>query len=235
MAFARRRASERFNLSLMPLLYRADTDSFAHQRHKLGLGSSAAVTVLAVASVVAENGLDLTNTRVRERLWEAAFAIHNEFQNATGSGGDLAASLFGGLSVVTPRGNGQAPAISEAALENDVHLSFVYTGASSSTSELVRLVRDFKQRHPGRYSECIEIMREISTRTTAEPVLGFDVLRTAFSDYGECMGRLGRLSNAPIITDDIRGLMQSADTCGGAAKPSGAGGGDLVVAVCQRP
>ncbi len=234
VAFARQRAAQVFNLPLAPLLYRADTDAFSHQRHKLGLGSSAAVTVLAVASVASENRLDIHHHAVRLRIWEAAFDIHNAFQNAVGSGGDLAASLFGGLLVINPQPNTQAPRIESLTLAQDAHLSFVYTGKSASTSELVKTVQAFKARHPGRYSECIETMRETAKTALSTNLLSAENLQTAFATYGRAMDHLGRISGAPIITNPIRQLMQLADKTGGTAKPSGAGGGDLIVAVFDQ-
>jgi phosphomevalonate kinase len=49
--------------------------------------------------------------------------------------------------------------------------------------------------------------------------------------YGEAMGALGVAADVPIITDTLRIVSELAKAAGGAAKPSGAGGGDVALAL----
>ena len=48
--------------------------------------------------------------------------------------------------------------------------------------------------------------------------------------HGEAMGRLGASAGAPIVTAELDRVAQIARSCGGGAKPSGAGGGDVALA-----
>ena len=50
-------------------------------------------------------------------------------------------------------------------------------------------------------------------------------------EYGRAMNRLGQEAGAPIVTQEHERVMTIAAEMGGAAKPSGAGGGDCAVAV----
>jgi phosphomevalonate kinase len=63
---------------------------------------------------------------------------------------------------------------------------------------------------------------------------GPGVIRTARS-YNACMGLLGVSAQAPIVNRKLRRVADLAESHGGAAKPSGAGGGDLAVAFFSDP
>jgi phosphomevalonate kinase len=45
------------------------------------------------------------------------------------------------------------------------------------------------------------------------------------------MGELGDAAGIPILTDALKQIAQLASAAGGAAKPSGAGGGDVALAL----
>jgi len=49
--------------------------------------------------------------------------------------------------------------------------------------------------------------------------------------YGRAMGALGDAAGIPIVNDTLRKVAQLAQQAGGAAKPSGAGGGDVALAL----
>src|SRR5262249_41326343 len=53
--------------------------------------------------------------------------------------------------------------------------------------------------------------------------------------YGKLMGTLGERAGAAIVTNELDALSRIAEDHGAAAKPSGAGGGDLAVAFTQGP
>ena len=54
---------------------------------------------------------------------------------------------------------------------------------------------------------------------------------TATHDYYLAMEALGDAAGAPIVEERLRKVSALARECGGAAKPSGAGGGDVALAV----
>src|SRR5690606_21597860 len=72
--------------------------------HKLGLGSSAAVATALAAALAAAGGIRPD----RELLFDLASSAHRTAQGGTGSGGDVAASVYGGLLFYT-RGDAMPP------------------------------------------------------------------------------------------------------------------------------
>jgi phosphomevalonate kinase len=56
------------------------------------------------------------------------------------------------------------------------------------------------------------------------------VLRSTAA-YGEAMGALGAAADIPVVNDTLRKVADLAAQAGGAAKPSGAGGGDVAIAI----
>ncbi|MBW2460662.1 MAG: hypothetical protein JRH11_03375 [Deltaproteobacteria bacterium] len=55
-------------------------------------------------------------------------------------------------------------------------------------------------------------------------------LIAAAEAHGEAMAELGDRAGAPIVEERLRKVMLAAKAAGGAAKPSGAGGGDVAIA-----
>ena len=203
---------------------------FLSGRTKLGLGSSAAVTVAAVASVFHEAGRSLQNPEDRRELWRLCHRIHNEFQKNTGSGADLAASIFGGRVVFRPGSEGSPPAMTPHPPFPTLPWTAVWSGSPARTPKLVDAVRRFRARESQVYHTRMEHLRGI-----AEGLIAADPADTArcldlLDAYGEGMEELGRASGVPILTQTILSIRTLARRHGGTAKPSGAGGGDLVLA-----
>jgi phosphomevalonate kinase len=87
-----------------------DTNNFFYSDgRKKGFGSSAASTVLLVASLIALAGRNLsliTRKKIAKNIFTIALAAHRHYQSGKGSGYDVAACLYGGCGVfiggVTP-------------------------------------------------------------------------------------------------------------------------------------
>ena len=104
-----------------------DTRDFhAPDGTKLGLGSSAAITVALTASMLASLGEDHSSGRVEE----VAGRIHRRLQGGAGSGIDVSTSAHGGLGAFTA-GSWQPVAWPPVAWRA------IWTGESASTRDLV--------------------------------------------------------------------------------------------------
>ncbi len=231
VSFARRRTAQHLGIPVKIQGCTADSSSFSMDGRKLGLGSSAAVTTVSVASVFLEAGEDIENSQLRQRMWRIAKEIHDSFQEARGSGADIAASIFGGLVVVKPEE--AETRIQPVSLPDPPELSFVWTGRSASTAELLHHVRGFKERHPRAYEKILSAMIETAGSAlngSPDPA----TLAEMFRRYGALMERLGRESGANIVTDEMTVLKGLAARHGGSGKPSGAGGGDFYIALFQN-
>jgi len=200
------------------------TPGFARGRAKLGLGSSAAVAAAATALMLAraEGRADVPLSEILE----VALAAHKRAQGGRGSGADVAVSVHGGVILFRIRG----------ALERidvlPVAAAFAWTGRSASTTELVARIQVFAQRAPEEHRAQMRELGGLADELASAYALqrAKEIVRLT-SAYGIAMERLGEASGAPIVTEIHARVAALARESGGAGKPSGAGGGDLAMAV----
>jgi phosphomevalonate kinase len=211
-----------------------DTDSFwwggGDDRVKLGLGSSAALTVAFASAVVdwaetdrrAEGSIEWLGTLL---------AIHRDFQGGRGSGIDLAASLLGGTLEYRLNEQGGIALAEPVTLPDGLHTVFAWTGRSADTGLFLEQLRARRAQDPRPVDDALEALGTIS-------VHGIEALRearvdgflSAVADFGTGLEELGRAAGLEIISDEHRRLAEIAHRCGAVYKPSGAGGGDVGVA-----
>ena len=118
---------------------------FFDGRAKLGIGSSAAaLTAWAAAwSVYSGQG----HISRDEGGLETLIGLHRTLQGGSGSGLDVAASLFGGIltyRLVSESG----PRVGSVQLPNSVGFTTVFTGFSASTRDLVAAYSDWRTARP---------------------------------------------------------------------------------------
>ncbi len=208
--------------------WKADSEKLYHDGEKLGLGSSAAVTVATVAAVFAAHGKDIESEEIRHEIWDVAYDAHLAFQGS-GSGADLAASTFGGCTHMQPKIENQRPSFETFHLPEDAAFSFVWTGRSASTGWFLEKIAQTALEKPKEYKTILADMQSLltvflETRPNAEGLI--ETLR----DYDLTMRGLGTLSNTPIVSEAHDALSRLACRFDGGAKPSGAGGGDFSIA-----
>jgi phosphomevalonate kinase len=212
---------------------------------KFGLGSSAAVTVATVGALDRFYGIGLTQ---RQRFQVALLATIRV--NPRASGGDLAASTFGGwLRYSAPDRERLAAMLGDHAVSailtdadawdgfdvqrlpapENLQLLVGWTGSPASTTKLVDVVR--RHRNGGYQAFLDESRSAVDDLTTglqtgdAERTLG--ALRRARG----LLQRLGDSVGSKIETERLATLCDVVEAAGGAAKPSGAGGGDCGIAL----
>ncbi|MGO1537773.1 MAG: phosphomevalonate kinase [Leucobacter sp.] len=215
---------------------------------KFGLGSSAAVTTSAIAALDEFYGLGLTRTQRFKLAVLATIEVA-----PTASGGDLAASAFGGwIRYTSPDRealrmhrsvHGVAATLTASAWSDcsvsrlsppdALNLLVGWTGSPASTERLVESVR-----HPRR------IQPQPRAQFTAASRTCVDDLVAAFDHQGtgapECIHRarrllqqLGASTGIEIETPKLRALCEIAERHGAAGKPSGAGGGDCGIVLAN--
>jgi len=203
---------------------RADSSAFSRARRKLGLGSSAAVAAASCGALFEWAGLEIADHQ--SEILTTARAAHAEAQGGVGSGADVAVSVLGGTIAYTMDAEPSPIAISGVAPV------FVWSGKSASTTSLLAAVRALEHAEPTAYRDAIDPLIELATGLAAayhraEP----DAIVELTGRYGDAMAALGRAAGAEIVVPEHEQVSRLAIACGGAAKPSGAGGGDLAVAV----
>ncbi len=208
------RAAHDLGASRAPRHLTIDSSALFSGGRKLGFGSSAAVAV-AVAGAVLESKPE------PRALFAACRQRHNEAQQTEGSGGDVAASIMGGLTWLAP-----GPEL--ASLAWVPPLLVVAHPSSASTPAFVSSIKAYRAAAGVAYRAHIDALGTIThaARGAAEatdPVAFTECVRAANAR----LDALGRDAGAEICTPFHHQLAELARALGGAAKPAGAGGGDL--------
>lgn len=233
----------------VPAVHLAITSDLHRNGRKFGLGSSGAVTVATVTALAAYAGLDLS-PEDRYRLAMLATARHDP----SASGGDLAASVWGGWIAYRPPDRAAAVALAERRgvaeslrvpwpgfgvrrlpAPRGLRLEVGWTGEPASTTALAgRLVtacagpgRAAYRRFLDRSDECVSTaIRALDRGDDRE-------LTARVRDARRILADLDRQFRLGIFTPRLTALCDAAEAAGGAAKPSGAGGGDCGVALLE--
>lgn len=208
--------------------------------HKLGLGSSGAVTVAVVEAVSRLYGLDLTRIQIYRLAMLATITIAPQ-----ASGGDIAASTFGGwIRYTSPdrdllaqalTTHGSAHVLTEETYWAGNHITHLpppplpllvgWTSTPADTTTLVaRASATFVE---GFYEASDDVVAHLAQAchqgNTAWLVQAITRARQLLSDYATATGIV-------IETPQLTALSTIAHNHGGVGKPSGAGGGDCGIA-----
>ncbi|TFC84129.1 hypothetical protein E3O67_13770 [Cryobacterium sp. TMT3-29-2] len=206
--------------STPPLAITIDSSALSRGGHKLGLGSSAAAAAALTDALAQALGLTLD----RNDLFHLAHAAHRSAQNGAGSGGDVAASVHGGLIRYAP-GTAAVP----LRWPEELRISAVVTGEGALTTRLVGRVADYAAVNPAQHRADLDRLTRLAEAAEAALADPADFLRLA-SDYFDALSALDNHARAGIVSLRHRELHALAEREGGVFKTSGAGGGDVGLA-----
>ncbi len=214
---------------------------------KFGLGSSAAVVVGVITAILKWH---LEEDPSPELVFKLASISHVAAQG-NGSGADVAASAYGGIIQYSSfqaewlrenyirsltlmellEAEWKYFSINPIKLPKDLHLCIGWTGSPASTGSLVEQIRGLKKTNPDKYQrflQCSEeavdnILKGIHNNNLPQLFKGIKQNRAALVS-------VGKDANTELETTMITKLCNLAEEHGGAAKQSGAGGGDCGIA-----
>jgi phosphomevalonate kinase len=203
--------------------YYLDTSEFFDATgQKIGLGSSA-------AAVTALSRMILLQHEIEDQalLFERAHEAHRLFSGGVGSGADIAAAVYG--SVLHYQKTKQAPFIDRLDLATLWrNISVIYTGKAQSTAPFVEEFIHFKgaksliDNFNTEQSKCVEeLLANLDN---------LDVFIRVINQLFKLLDILGTSVGIDIVSKEHRLIASLAQSLGGAAKPSGAGGGDIAIA-----
>lgn len=210
---------------------RIDRSALFQGNRKLGLGSSAAASVAVAGAVAGERGHDLSDPRIVHRVFAIALEGHRSVA-PDGSGADVAAATHGGF-IAFGTGGGDV-SVRPIDPPEELALSLIWTGRSARTSELLRDVRHLQASASTVHDRLIRSLHQGAIRF-AKAFSGGDT-RTLIATarlYHDAMRTLGEAAGAPIVDPPLQRIADEAAREGGAAKPCGAGGGDVAIAFFQ--
>ncbi|MBN2364604.1 MAG: hypothetical protein EH225_00510 [Calditrichaeota bacterium] len=223
----------RYSNKIKPIpaqIFMLDTSEFYLRENgpKLGLGSSAALTVGLLRGLAELSGTDAISFHDPRQLFSLAQSIHHRMQGQKGSGIDIAASCYGGILRFRNVPDREAVEIQKMTMPEDLFIIPVWSGTSASTPLMVEKVRKFREEQSHHYYTIMEKMGKISTIAckSLNNKSGRKFLHQ-LQFYFEAMEDLGNKSGAGIISEEHRIIARLATGAGAVYKPSGAGGGDL--------
>lgn len=207
-----------------PLAINIDSQAFSANGHKLGLGSSAAVAAALTAALVRAAGQTLNN----DTLCRHAIAAHRQAQNGSGSGADVATTIYGGVIEY------QADTV-QATLNwpADITGMAVVTGDGASTPNLVARVRAYAQHDPTGYAADVGTLQSLAEQA-GTALADADAFLELARAYFEALRTLDQHARAGIVLPRHLELAALAARNGGVFKTTGAGGGDLGLAFARR-
>jgi phosphomevalonate kinase len=194
-----------------------DTNEFIDPKAgtRFGIGSSAALTVALTAAL----DLALGGGRSVDRIARAA---HRRLQNGQGSGVDIACSMRGGV-IAFRRGDAPQVALQWPA---DLHYALLWSGVSTkTTAQLAKLAAAT----PG--ATRAELGSAASLVAAAWPAGRATDIIDALHDYTVALRRFDAEHELGIFDAGHGDLATVAESCGVLYKQSGAGGGDLGIAI----
>ncbi|HET7502269.1 MAG TPA: hypothetical protein VFK02_14725 [Kofleriaceae bacterium] len=224
------RRGERDPAAQAALEISVDSSAFYDRMTKLGLGSSAAVTVAATALAL--------GTADRHEILEVALAAHARAQGtrgARGSGADIAASVHGGTIVFTLPSSSAPCHVERRKWPASVTILPFFTGAAADTAQLIARVQAAREAHRTAVDAALTAIADASRAAcvalTAPPDLTVVGLIGAIALAANATDRLAIATGIDLVPDCVtraRGLLARL---GGTAKTTGAGGGDVGIAV----
>lgn len=198
---------------------------------KLGLGSSAALTVAlyhALGYYAALHQCDAPPPALEELI-----ETHSSLQARRGSGLDIATSLYGGLVEYIRR---KGPEIRAWTLPPALGYCFVWSGQPAATGDFLALLDEWRGHGGDRFEAVIGPLRELAEQgARAARANAADVFLRIMDDYADALQNLGRAAGADIVSAPHRHLREQAARYGAVYKPCGAGGGDIGIALSTEP
>lgn len=190
---------------------------------KLGFGSSAALSTALVGALCHAHG------------WPATLALaldaHRRFQGGAGSGIDVAASWQGGVLSFQP---GAVPALTPLTWPRDLVAQVVWTGQPASTTDRLRRLAEFQDRHPDRAQRLVRALRDHSAAATAA-LADPDRFLLRCRQFSTALNDLATEAGLDLWTPAHRKAAALASGHGVFYKTSGAGGGDCGLAMTTDP
>jgi phosphomevalonate kinase len=225
-------------VNLPPLEASLDTRAFFESaggwESKLGLGSSAALTVAFVAALEAWAGAEPT-TDEGERL-QHLVNLHRGVQGGAGSGVDVAASLLGGV-IRFRLGDDRSVAEADPVdLPEQLQTVFIWTGRAASTGDFLGRLDRRRRQAAQEVDPVLDELGGVSSNGVAALGDGnVGEFLDAVDAFWKTLDRLGTVIGLPILSEEHCALRRIAVECGVRYKPSGAGGGDFGIGFTDNP
>ena len=196
---------------------------------KLGLGSSAALTV-ALQRALHRYFVDPKQDLPLQQQFSRAVDAHRQFQGGLGSGVDIAASVVGGV-LAYRRSVDHRLQMQRLAWPTALKVAAVWTGKSASTRAMLHDLATWRQQYPRKFARQLAHLSHLAEAgaTAFEAQRSSDFLEIVGS-FADALKSLGEKAGINIFSPEHRQLEKLALDHQLLYKPSGAGGGDFGLA-----
>ncbi|OGU61556.1 MAG: hypothetical protein A2X64_02415 [Ignavibacteria bacterium GWF2_33_9] len=214
-------------LKIPPLEIMLDTYDFYLPKNllKLGLGSSAAVTVSLITGLLSANIIEPEEISP-DQILQLAMDSHKQAQGSIGSGVDIVAAVYGGI--IKYQINGKEISFKQIPFPKDLYYLTVWSGKPASTPGYVNKFNKFKIERPAGFRSLVNEMTIVSSNGIDAFEKGdIDLFLENYDLYYHLLNRLNTELKIPVITKEHQKIYEIARSFGTFYKSSGAGGGDL--------
>lgn len=201
--------------------YLIDTQGFFYKDEKIGLGSSAAAMVALLRMIFSINNIFDINL-----LIDIAKKAHHRF-NHGGSGSDIMASIMN-HAIIYQKEHETKALLLPSVLS---HLIVINTKKSQSTSNYIKIAYEWAHKYTHVLHNIIEQSNRITYRLINKYDLSIDELINIINDAYVLLLQWGQMMGINIISREHQEIHNIALHHHGGAKPSGAGGGDIAIAM----
>jgi len=190
---------------------------------KFGFGSSAAAAAALTVALGRLAGLP------EDRLAALAHAAHRRFQKGAGSGVVVETSLFGGLAAMRRGPSGLS--VTPLQLPPGLRVAVLHAGEAANTrTMLATLAAARAAALPGVEAALAAMAAAAEASVVALAAGNLSEFLTLVARFAEAERSLSAAAALPIMSASVERCIEVAARAGWVAKPSGAGGGDIVVA-----
>lgn len=199
------------------------------QRIKLGLGSSAAVSVALMGALLQFlHAASLPS----DKLGTLCIQAHRRLQSGSGSGIDVATALAGGVISINAASSDEGPHTTVLSWPPDLHMLAIWSGSSASTPAMLSRLQSYRERQPTACASHMAGLSEIANRTvSAWRSKETSTVLASLDSYASALQNLDQDAGIGIYSGGHEAMRDIARAHDATYKPSGAGGGDLGIAL----
>jgi phosphomevalonate kinase len=217
---------------------------------KLGLGSSAAITVSICKAILGLHNIDIYSNTIKDLIFKLSAIAHLRAQNGIGSCCDIAASCYQ-VPIIYTRFDPTYLSCNNNSLSScvksiwpglsikpvyippDLILCTGYTGKSVFTPDLISRLQDYKKNNLSEYNAlCVEISQIVKALVLALKNNDSKKICELINLNSQVLSKLSLCSGLSLDSGKMGKLVLLAKQAGACAKISGAGAGDCGIALC---
>ena len=225
-----------------------DSSALFDQGDKLGLGSSAALTVSLDQAMRQLSQSDIASAMnipkprdfdggaqdQAETRWLRLHQLHSKVQGKQGSGVDIAASLSG-ICCAFVNESHQGCKIRSLELPRTLHIRFIWSGQSASTPAYLQSLSHWKLDNSELFEQHMNALGSASTELVAAleaKLVSVETVVLLLRAFTESLFRFDSASQIGIFSENHAYLYEKSQAYSSMVyKPCGAGGGDIGIAV----